>query len=137
MVCTKTLYNEVWAGNLDLTVMDLPEALKRKKYHKNTRKNKKCYGTSIDERPEDVDLRTEEGYWEGDTVVGKRNGREAVILTPLEKKTSITLRFEYPARPAEDILAAADSMNALPRKKLGYAAPEELLEAFLDSVYAA
>ena len=41
MVCTKTLYNEVWAGNLDLSVMELPEALKRKKHHKNTRKNKK------------------------------------------------------------------------------------------------
>ena len=36
-----------------------------------------------------------------------------------------------------DILAAADSINGLPRKKLGYATPEELFEAFLDSVYAA
>ena len=34
-------YNEIWAGNLDLSVMELPEALKRKKHHKNTRKNKK------------------------------------------------------------------------------------------------
>ena len=87
MVCTKTLYNEVWAGNLDLSVMELPEALKRKKHHKNTRKHKKNYGTSIDERPEVVDLRTAEGHSEGDTVVGKRNGKEAVILTLLEKKT--------------------------------------------------
>lgn len=37
----------------------------------------------------------------------------------------------------EDILAAADSMNGLPRKNLDYATPEELFEAFLDSVYAA
>ncbi len=36
-----------------------------------------------------------------------------------------------------DILAAADNINGLPRKKLGYATPEELFEAFLDSVYAA
>ena len=34
-------------------------------------------------------------------------------------------------------LAAADSMNGLPRKNLDYATPEELFEAFLDSVYAA
>ena len=26
MVCTRTLYNEVWAGNLDLSVTELPEA---------------------------------------------------------------------------------------------------------------
>lgn len=31
MVCTKTLYNEVWAGNLVLEPLELPEALKRKK----------------------------------------------------------------------------------------------------------
>ena len=219
MVCTKTLYNEVWAGNLDFSVMELPEALKRKKHHKRVRKNKKSYGTSIDERPEIVASRTEEGHWEGDTVVGKRNGKEAVILTLLEKKTQhylairisgktseavnaamAVLREEYGEqfsrifktitvdngsefaefsaveqwgtkvyfahpytsweRPQNerhngmlrdyvpkgvsikqfsdmDILAAADNINGLPRKKLGYETPEELFEAFLDSVYAA
>lgn len=219
MICTKTLYNEIWAGNLDLSVMELPEAIKRKKHRRNTRKNKKCYGTSIDERPEVANTRTEEGHWEGDTVVGKRNGKEAVILTLLEKKTQnylairisgktseavnaamAALREEYGEqfsqvfktitvdngsefaefsaveqwgtrvyfahpytsweRPQnerhngilrgyvpkgvsielfsdEDIRSAADSINSLPRKKLGYATPEELFEAFLDSVYAA
>ena len=29
----------------------------------------------------------EEGHWEGDTVVGKRAGKEAVVLSLLEKKT--------------------------------------------------
>lgn len=37
----------------------------------------------------------------------------------------------------EDILSAADGLNGLPRRKLGYATPEELFEAFLDTVYAA
>ncbi len=32
MVCTHTLYNEVWAGNLDLSVTELPEAMKRGRY---------------------------------------------------------------------------------------------------------
>jgi len=27
MVCTHTLYNEVWAGSLDLSVTELPEAI--------------------------------------------------------------------------------------------------------------
>ena len=31
MVRTKTLYNEIWAGNLVLQPLELPEALKRKK----------------------------------------------------------------------------------------------------------
>ena len=71
MVCTKTLYNEVWAGNLSLNILELPEAIKRKKHRKSPEKRKKVYGTSIDERPEIVDSRTEAGHWEGDTVVGK------------------------------------------------------------------
>ena len=37
----------------------------------------------------------------------------------------------------EDILAAADELNGRPRRKLGYRTPEELFEAFLDSVFAA
>ena len=51
MVCTKTLYNEVWGGNLSLNILELPEAIKRKKHHKSPVKRKKVYGTSIDERP--------------------------------------------------------------------------------------
>ena len=35
------------------------------------------------------------------------------------------------------ILRAADELNARPRKKLGYATPEELFDSFLDRVYAA
>ena len=37
---------------------------------------------------------------------------------------------------AEYILSAADEMNARPRKKLGYATPEELFDSFLYRVYA-
>ena len=71
MVCTKTLYNEVRAGNLSLNILKLPEAIKRKKHRKSPEKRKKVYGTSIDERPEIVDSRTEAGHWECDTVVEK------------------------------------------------------------------
>ena len=37
----------------------------------------------------------------------------------------------------EEILWAADALNSLPRRNLGYCTPEELFEAFLDIVYAA
>ena len=101
MVCAKTLYNEIWAGNIGISVMELPEALKRKKYRKNVRKNKKRFGTSIEERPEVVNSRTEEGHREGDTVVGKLNGQEAVILTLLEKKTQKYFAIRISRRPVK------------------------------------
>ena len=37
---------------------------------------------------------------------------------------------------AEQILEYGDSMNSLRRKILGYMAPEELFEAFLDQLYS-
>lgn len=37
----------------------------------------------------------------------------------------------------EDILATEDEINGRPRRKLGYRTPDELFEAFLDTVYAA
>ncbi len=219
MACTRALYNMVWAGLLPLTPTELPEALKRKtKSHKN-RENKRKYGQSISFRPEMAALRIEKGHWEGDTVVGKRAGKEAVILSLLEKKTQTYLALRIPSKTSgavmgamnslhneyadhfaevfktitvdngsefadfaqvetwgsqvyfahpytswerpqnerhnglfrafvpkgvsieqysdEDILTAADELNGRPRRKLGYRTPEELFEAFLDSVFAA
>ena len=218
MVCTHTLYNEAWAGNLPIGIMELPEAVKRKRAQSaNPRKNKKCFGKSIDLRPKIASQRMEVGHWEGDTVVGKRAGKEAVVFSLLEKKTETYMAFLIPGktsdavmaamqmlkeeygdrfaqvfktitvdngaefadfaqteawgtevffahpytsweRPqnerhnglfrafvpkgtsmgkysAEYILEAADTLNARPRKKLGYATPEELFDEFLDRVY--
>ena len=219
MVCTCTLYNMVWAGLLPVTPTELPEALKRNTKKHKGRENKKQYGQSISGRPEIAGLRIEEGHWEGDTVVGKRVGKEAVVLSLLEKKTETYLAVRIPAKTSEavmgamnalhneygnhfsevfktitvdngsefadfaqvaawgsqvyfahpytswerpqnerhnglfrafvpkgvsiekyseeDILAVADELNGRPRRKLGYRTPEELFEAFLDSVFAA
>ena len=175
----------------------------------STAKRKKAYGATIDERPEITSSRLEVGHWEGDTVVGKRKGKEAVILTLLEKKTQHYLAIRIPGKTREDfgesffsqifktitvdngpefadfaqteqfgtkvyfahpytsweraqnerqngmlrryvpkgvsienfsneeILWAADALNGLPRRNLGYCTLEELFEAFLDTVYAA
>ena len=111
MVCTKTLYNEVWAGNLSLNILELPEAIKRKKHCKSPEKRKKVYGTSIDEWPEIVDSRTEADHWEGDTVVGKRNGKESVILTLLETKTENYIAIRIPGKTSEAVNAAMERLH--------------------------
>ena len=111
MVSTKTLYNEMWAGDLALEPLELPEALKRKKCRKSTVKRKKAYGTTIDERPEIASSRLEVGHWEGDTVVGKRNGKEPVILTLLEKKTQHYLAIRIPGKTSEAVNAAMQQLR--------------------------
>ena len=54
---------------------------------------------------------TEEAHWEGDTVVGKRNGKESVTLTLLEKKTQNTLRFVFPERPRRAVNTAMERLH--------------------------
>lgn len=112
MVCTRTLYHEVWANTLPLRITELPEALKRKRAKGvRPRENKKIYGKSIDDRPESVASRTEEGHWEGDTVVGKRNGKEAVVLSLLEKKTETYLAFLISGKTSEAVMSAMVSLR--------------------------
>ena len=218
MVCTKTLYNAVWKGII-LSPFELPEALSRTTRKSKHHKNKRVYGTGIDERPEAYASREEFGHWEIDTVVGHKAGRESVVLTLVEKVTDYYIAIKIPGktsdavmtalevlheeygscfnevfksitadngcefeglaaleeqygvkvyfahpyssweRPqnerhnrifrryipkgvsiekytAEQILCFADDMNALPRKILGYASPEELFDMFLDQIYS-
>ena len=110
MVCTCTLYNMVWDGLLPLTPTELPEALKRKAKSHRDREHKRKYGQSISVRPEIAGLRIEEGHWEGDTMVGKRAGKEAVVLSLLEKKTETYLALRIPSKTSDAVMGA---MNAL------------------------
>ena len=219
IVCTKTLYNELAAGNLPLSVFEVPELLKRRASRKRGREHKRLKGRSIDERPAIVDERVEIGHWEADTVIGCKSGKEAVVLTLVERVTNNYLAIRIPGKNSEavieameelraeygdrfssvfksittdngsefekfstvenwgssiyfahpysswerpvnerhngllrqyipkgvsiekytpaDVLRFADELNSRPRKRLGYQTPEELFDAFLDSLYAA
>ena len=105
----------VWDGLLSIKVTELPEALKRKGRKSKDRENKKYYGTSISDRPEIAAQRMEEmeeGHWEGGTVVGKRAGHEAVVLTLLEKKTENYLAIRIPGKTSEAIMEAMAALRA-------------------------
>ena len=107
MVCTHTLYNEAWAGTISLGVMELPEAMKRKRNKATkSRDNKKKFGKNIDLRPEIASQRIEEGHWEGDTVVGKCAGKESVVFSLVEKKTENYLAFLIPGKSSEAVMTA-------------------------------
>ena len=104
----KTLYNELSAGNLPLSLFELPEVLKRKCHKGKSRTHKRLKGNSIDERPDIVDKRIELGHWEADTVIGPRSGKGAVILTLVERVTNNYLAIRIPGKTSE---AAIDAMN--------------------------
>lgn len=129
MACTSTLYNAVWAGSLPLRSIDLPEALKRKRHKDKHRENKRVLGTSIEKRPEIAAKRAEEGHWEGDTVVGLRAGKEAVILSLVEKKTQNYLAIPIPGKTSEAVM---DAMTAL-RQEYGNQFSEVFKTITLDN----
>jgi len=109
--CTKTLYNELWAGNLPLDPFDVPEALSRNTKQHYNRKNKRVLGTSIDERPEIASLRKECGHWEIDTVVGHKAGKESVVLTIVEKKTDYYIAIKIPGKDADSVMTAIEVLR--------------------------
>jgi len=111
LVCTKTLYNELWAGRLTLTLFEMPEVLKRKSHKVKNRQNKRILGNSIELRPEIAAKREEEGHWEGDTVVGLRFGKESVVLTLIEKKTQNYLAIRIPSKTSGAVMAAMKAIR--------------------------
>ena len=106
MVCTKTLYNYIDSGLLSLTNMDLPEKLKRKTKGKRVRENKRILGDSIDERPQEINTRTEFRHWEIDSVLGKKGEDEPVVVTIVERKYRKSIWIRALNHSAEAMQAA-------------------------------
>jgi IS30 family transposase len=89
MICTKTLYTYI-DNNLFLGISNKDLIIKKdgkKRYCNKIRKvalnNTK--GTSISERPETANNRTEQGHWEIDLVIGKQ-GTKPAVLTLVEAR---------------------------------------------------
>ena len=112
MVCTKTLYNYVDLGLLPIKNIDLPEKLSRNTKTAKVRENKRILGTSIEERPENVESRTEFGHWESDTVIGKKDEGEPCVLTLVERMTRMCLWVKAKNHTAEAIQEALEQVMA-------------------------
>jgi len=114
-ICTKTLYNYIDRGDvfLNLTNKDLPVKKEGKKrdYKKVKISHKNLKGTSIEERPLEVDNREEYGHWEMDCVVGKREGKGAVLLVLSERSIREEIIIKMPSKTQESVVAALDDLE--------------------------
>ena len=84
MVCTNTLYRYIDSGILMTRNIDLDQKLSRKPRTTHVRANKRIFGTSIDERPAEINDRSTFGHWEIDCVLLKK-AKEKVLLTLIER----------------------------------------------------
>lgn len=103
MVCTKTLYNYVDAGLLAITNLDLPLKLKRSTKRMRVKQHKTNLGTCISERPEHINDRSDFGHWEIDTVIGKKEKSDKVLLTITERMTRKEIIRVLPDKTAESV----------------------------------
>ena len=102
---TSTLYNWIDSGIMRTKNIDLLEKVGRKPRTTKglTRRNIKVLGTSIEERPKSIENRQEFGHWEIDTVVGKIDADEPVLLTLVERKTRFEKIFKIAGQRADAV----------------------------------
>lgn len=62
------------------------------------RTGKMRLGASIESRPAEVETRKTFGHWEIDTVIGKKKGKNAVVLTLVERNTDFYITRKIPAK---------------------------------------
>ena len=86
MVSSKTLYNYIDQGKLNVRNIDLAMKTKLNTKTKRVRKHRRILGESIAKRPLEIETREEFGHWEIDTVEGKKSDDNA-LLTLVERKT--------------------------------------------------
>ena len=97
---TKTLYNYIHQGLLDIKPIDLPKVVRLRKKTKTRPSTKKHFGTSIEKRPADINDRSSFGHWEIDSVLGLKTAGEPSIMTLVERQTRFALTVKLPKKKA-------------------------------------
>lgn len=111
--CEKTIYNYIHAGLIpNVSVCDLAYKKKRKNRKVKRIPLKGTYEkTLIEERPKDIENRTEYGHWEMDTVYSGRNRSKACLLVLTERMTRQEIIIKMKDRTAYSVVDALDSLE--------------------------
>jgi len=115
LICTKTLYNyidrEVFEGVANHTLWEKRKRRKRR-YKQVSRISLKNKGSrSIEERPQRVNKRLEYGHWEGDSIIGRRNGRKDALFTLSERMSREQIIIKIDSATQEAILKALNKLE--------------------------
>jgi len=110
MVCTKTVYNYIDLGLMNIANIDLPIKVRINTKKKRQRKHKKVLGRSISERPDEINDRSEFGHWEIDSVIGKKTKEEPTLMTITERKTRKEIIRKVPDQSSESIMTALSAL---------------------------
>lgn len=108
--CTQTLYNWVDQNLCNIHNIDLPRKVKIKTHKKKIeKKHKRLFGTSIEERPDKINERSEFGHWEGDGIVGRN--KKGFFITLVERKTRMGFLFNVGDKQSIRIVEVIDYLE--------------------------
>jgi len=112
-ICTKTLYNYIDRGDVFLRLTNKYLPVKKdgkKRIYQRVKKIalKNLKGSSIEERPKEVNDRKEYGHWEMDCVVGRKKS---------ERKTREEIILKLPDKTQESVIKAIDELERKYRRK--------------------
>ncbi|MCA9407269.1 MAG: IS30 family transposase [Candidatus Omnitrophica bacterium] len=114
MICTKTLYNYIEEGIFSgISNENLWEKRKRRKKRYKTllrisRTNR--LAKSIEQRPQEANLRSEYGHWEGDCIKGPKK-RTTSLFTLTERKTLEQIIIKIERSSQEEIHNALNNLE--------------------------
>ncbi len=112
-ICLSTLYNYVRSGMFyNITMSDMP--MPRKKKHKNRKLKKQkraSVGTSIDQRPEEINNRETVGHWEMDSVVGPQGKSKKTFLVLTERKSLKEIVEPLKNHSSKEVVRALDRLE--------------------------
>jgi IS30 family transposase len=113
-LCFKTIYNYLdkdlflKISNKDLI---MKKNVKKHDYHKIKRQSlTNIKGTSITERPTEIDNREDVGHWEMDTVVGKQ-GTKKTLLVLSERTLRKELIFKINSKSQSEVIRILDRLE--------------------------
>ena len=112
-ICKSTLYSYIRKGVfLTLEMRDLPRHGKNKRGYTRTHKKgtRASAGTSIEERPEEVNARATVGHWEMDSVLGKKRTKAALLVLS-ERKARKEIMIKMKDQTAGSVVAALDRLE--------------------------
>jgi IS30 family transposase len=114
-ICYKTVYNYL-DKNLFLKISNkdlmVKKSGKKRDYHKIRQAITNVKGTSIADRPVEIDNRNEVGHWEMDTVVGKQ-GTKTTLLVLSERTLRKEMIYKIKSKLQKEVIRI---INGLERK---------------------
>lgn len=112
-VCLSTLYNYVRLGMFyNITMVDMPMPRKKKrKNHKIKKQKRASVGTSIDQRPEEINNRETIGHWEMDSVVGPQGKSKKTFLVLTERKSLKEIVEPLKDHTSNEVVRALDRLE--------------------------